>query len=317
MLMRKLVTVLLFICMVVLSEAKPQVLASTTEQHIDGKTLCAYYDSISAWDNILEYGLPEDLICTLPAVIFILLGVLCGWGYRKKLSKGRRIKFLDFLGGLFVCIAFIIFACNFGDGAPDWLPRLESGFWEIIMLSVYISVLYLIWGLIIKYIKVGPNWMYCIVTFLFFAILTLHIIIEEFMDRGGYGFWVLVAFIVIPLAAFAGFCMLLRFMNFNRCPICHAAGSRNIVVDGTDDLGYSTKYSTEYKNSTEHDSDDYKDTTRYITKKYNVAKTSHNYRHHLRCRVCGGEWTGDFSHPVSTDKDLDSITTETHTTTYE
>lgn len=256
-------------------------------------------------------------ICKLP---LILLALLCGWLYRMKLMSGKRIKFLDYLGGLLVCTAFLTCFGDEGIDVMEWLPRLKSGFGEIVMLSAYIIILYLAWFCIIGLLKTGPNWMYYIVTFLGFLSLCIDIIIGTFLDKGGYGFWGLAAFLIIPCVAFIGFCLFVHFMCLKRCPKCHSAGPRYVQIVGTDDLGYSTEYSTEYKHGTEHDNnsdcDGYTETTRYITKKYNVEKLIHNYRHHLCCHRCGAEWSTDIAHDVDSVKNLDSIKKETHTTTY-
>ena len=101
---------------------------------------------------------------------------------------------------------------------------------------------------------------------------------------------------------------------------CHSAGSRNVNVISIDDLGYTTEYSNEYKHRTEHDSEsdcnEYKETTRYIKEKYNVEKHKRNFRDHMRCCRCGEEWHADYSFTVGTNKRLDSVENDTHTTTY-
>ena len=299
----------------------------TTEQYEEGEIVGVDENSYIVKNRItlsmrffLE-NLRDVCICVLP---FIVLAVLCGWVYRRKLFAGRRIKILDFLGGLFVCAAivssYVYYASNYNimDEIIDWLPQLESGFWEIVMLSVYINVLYLIWWCIIRlFIKVGPNWMYYVITIAFFALLSLGAFVRV-VD--GYGLWGFAAFVAIPLSAFIGFCIFFNFMKSKRCPRCHSAGSRNVNVISTDDLGYTTEYSNEYKHRTEHDSEsdcnEYKETTRYIKEKYNVEKHKRNFRDHMRCCRCGEEWYADYSFTVGTNKRLDSVENDTHTTTY-
>lgn len=259
---------------------------------------------------------------------FVVLTFLSGFLYRKKLLKGKRLQFLDFLVGLFFmcsvaaayCSYDLVTGNNIFNDVFSLVSIRGSSFKTLLLYSLAIAGLYYIWRLLIRFVfTVGANYMLIITTTLLFALMTLHAI-GNYIDVST-GLWGLLGFFVLSLVSLMCFFLIVvRFINFYRCPQCHAAGKRNVRLEDCSDLGYHTENSTEYKHDIDRDSSSwsngFSETTTYTTKKYEVTKTMHDYEHNMRCRRCSHTWMITTSFTVNKNRDLASVKKDIETKIY-
>lgn len=276
---------------------------------------------------VLTTGFFDELtVFFLACGPFVILAAACALWYGHALKKGRRFKFVDFLAGLFQMGAIAALYVAYGEATGEnlffdiivWEPL--SDFWMLVVRCLWILLFFAVWTLLVRFVfKAGPNWMLHLVTLLFFGLMTIYYAFD-FLGRASLLCGIL-GLGLIPFTAFIGYCVIyFRFVNFTRCPVCHASGSRNIAYRGNENLGLSTDHSTEYRNRTEKETSsgagEYQEVEKRISEKYDVYKTRENYRHYMCCNKCGYDWSADTSHTINTDKDLNSVKTETTTTTW-
>lgn len=260
-------------------------------------------------------------IFLIACVPFVVLTVVFALWYNKALKNGRRLKAVDFFAGLFQMCAVGGFYCAYTLATDEnlfldlllWEPY--SDFWTLIVRCAWIFILFGAWTLLVRFVfRAGPNWMLHLTTILFFGLMTLY---YAFMYLSEAPLLLgLLGLVLIPFTAFIAFCLLyFKFVNFKRCPVCHASGNKFIYCDGSEDLGTTTDHSVEYRHRTEHDSEtsgsEYKEIERHIQEKYDVYKTRQHDRYFLHCKNCGLDWSADTSRTVHTDKNLNSVKTDT------
>ena len=257
----------------------------------------------------------------LPAILTVVFAV---W-YRMSLKKGKRRKFLDFLAGLsLLCTVACIYVywCT-TRGSNMFLDMFyftylpDSGFLTLILQSVYMLALFGVWTLLVRFVfAAGPNWTLHLTTILFFGIMTLYVMLD-FLGNAP-AIWGIIGILWYPLVAFVGFCVIyFQFVNFYRCPVCHASGKKAVSITDVEDLGFTTDHSVEYRHRTEHESEtrssEHKEIERRIREKYDVYKTRRHTRYYMHCNKCGHEWNADTSRTLHTDKNLSSVRKDTTT----
>lgn len=295
-------------------------LTPTTESIPEEHLFSTSTDSM-VWDYL------SDLwwLLLIPSVV---LTVLFSRLYQKTVKKGTPSRFLDFLAGLFLLSFFIVLLIVYSQYYDesifelcDLRPSSDSDFMDLLVVIGELLIQYIIWKvLLIRYVLwAGSNAMLYLTSFIWFLMMTMNMLVD-YIDHTG--FMAIIGFFVIPFMSLMFYMWLcFGYINFRRCPRCHATGGKHVTSTSVDDLGLRTEYSREYDNTRDYSESgygsDYKEVTTYTTKGYDVYKTSRYFDHHLYCSRCDNKWVVRNSLPVSKERILTDVKKETHTKTWE